>query len=192
MAGGTVLVLETRFLRKQAEFIGSASWRSVSLIARRGLGGGYKGPRGGSPPGGPPFCRRAASLKRIGSRTESASQSRYVFGQFMKLTHRAPGSRGSAGSRSTRTECPRNCWQTIFICGEPQWYGKPLKQLGLVSRQADIRRVTGASRVNIAAVAIYHGSRHQSNQPSSSLARNPRNQSLSAPFVEGLRPIPSQ
>jgi hypothetical protein len=22
---------------------------------------------------------------------------------------------------------PRICWHTIFICGEPQWYGKPLK-----------------------------------------------------------------
>ena len=26
---------------------------------------------------------------------------------------------------------PRICWQTIFICGKPQWYGKPLKQLGM-------------------------------------------------------------
>ena len=42
---------------------------------------------------------------------------------------------------------PRICWQTIFICGKPQWYGKPLKQRGLLSRQADIRRVTCASRV---------------------------------------------
>ena len=36
---------------------------------------------------------------------------------------------------------------TIFICGKPQRYDKPLKQLGLLSRQADIRRVTGASSV---------------------------------------------
>jgi len=65
-----------------------------------------------------------------------------------ELTHRAPGSRRSAGPRSTRTECPRICWQTIFICGKPQWYGKPLKQLGFLSRQADIRRVTGPSSVS--------------------------------------------
>ena len=44
---------------------------------------------------------------------------------------------------------PRICWQTIFICGKPQQYDKPLKQLGLLSRQADIRRVTGASSVNL-------------------------------------------
>jgi hypothetical protein len=25
---------------------------------------------------------------------------------------------------------PRICWQTICICGEPQSYGKALKQLG--------------------------------------------------------------
>jgi hypothetical protein len=44
---------------------------------------------------------------------------------------------------------PRICWQTIFICGKPQRYDKPLKQLGLLSRQANIRRVTGASSVNL-------------------------------------------
>jgi hypothetical protein len=44
---------------------------------------------------------------------------------------------------------PRICWQTIFICGQLQWYGKPLKQLRLLSRQADIRRVTDASSVNL-------------------------------------------
>ena len=44
---------------------------------------------------------------------------------------------------------PRISWQTIFICGKPQRYDKPLKQLGLLSRQADIRRVTGASSVNL-------------------------------------------
>ena len=44
---------------------------------------------------------------------------------------------------------PRICWQTIFICWKPQRYDKPLKQLGLLSRQADIRRVTGASSVNL-------------------------------------------
>ena len=43
---------------------------------------------------------------------------------------------------------PESGWHTIFICRKLQWYGKPLKQLGLLSRQADIRRVTGASSVN--------------------------------------------
>src|SRR5262249_13966899 len=41
----------------------------------------------------------------------------------------------------------RICWHTIFLCGKPQWYGKPLKQRRLLSRQADIRRGTGASRI---------------------------------------------
>ena len=27
----------------------------------------------------------------------------------------------------------RICWQTIFISGKPQWYGKPLTQLGFMS-----------------------------------------------------------
>src|SRR5580700_3936741 len=44
---------------------------------------------------------------------------------------------------------PRICWQTIFICGNHRGNGKPLKQLKLLSRQADIRRVTGASGVNL-------------------------------------------
>jgi len=42
---------------------------------------------------------------------------------------------------------PRIGWQTIFIHGKPQWYGKPLKPLAFISRQGDIRRVTAASRV---------------------------------------------
>jgi HEAT repeat protein len=56
-----------------------------------------------------------------------------------ELTHRAPG--------STRSAAFRICWQTIFICRKPQRYGKPLKQLGLLSRQVDIRLVAGASSV---------------------------------------------
>ena len=84
------------------------------------------------------------------SRTALASQSRcWEYWSVYELTHRAPGSRRAAGSRSTRTESPRICWHTIFICGKPQWYGKPLKQRGLLSRQADIRRVTGTSSVNL-------------------------------------------
>src|SRR5215471_3485326 len=30
---------------------------------------------------------------------------------------------------------PRICWHTILSCGNPQWYGKPWKQRGLLSRQ---------------------------------------------------------
>jgi hypothetical protein len=44
---------------------------------------------------------------------------------------------------------PRICWQTIFIRGNHRGNGKLLKQLGLLSGQADIRRVTGASSVNL-------------------------------------------
>jgi hypothetical protein len=49
---------------------------------------------------------------------------------------------------------PRICWQTIFICGNHRGNGKPLKQLELLSHQADIRRVTGASSVNFDPYAI--------------------------------------
>ena len=42
---------------------------------------------------------------------------------------------------------PQICWHTIFTWGKPQWYGKPLKQRGLLSRKADIRRGSGASRI---------------------------------------------
>src|SRR6266567_911707 len=35
-----------------------------------------------------------------------------------ELTHRAPGSRRAAGSRSARTECPRICWHTILYLWE--------------------------------------------------------------------------
>ena len=31
-------------------------------------------------------------------------------------------------------DAPRICWHTILTCGNPQWYGKPLKQRGLLSR----------------------------------------------------------
>src|SRR5262249_52437306 len=41
----------------------------------------------------------------------------------------------------------RICWHTIFICAKPWWYSKLLKQQGLLSCQADIRRGTGASRI---------------------------------------------
>jgi hypothetical protein len=74
---------------------------------------------------------------------------------------------GPLGSRITRTSepnggnrngqvpfeqgnrMPRICWQTIFICGNHRGNCKRLKQLELLSRQADIRRVTGASSVNL-------------------------------------------
>jgi len=47
-----------------------------------------------------------------------------------ELTHRTPGARRAAGLRSTRTYA-RIYWHTFFTCGEPQWYGKPLKRLRL-------------------------------------------------------------
>src|SRR5215472_12748982 len=32
---------------------------------------------------------------------------------------------------------PRICWHTILTCANPQWYGKPLKQRRLLSRQGE-------------------------------------------------------
>ena len=42
----------------------------------------------------------------------------------------------------------RICWRTIFISSNHHGYDKPLKQLGVLSRQAKIRRATGASNVS--------------------------------------------
>src|SRR5580700_2220819 len=44
---------------------------------------------------------------------------------------------GPPGREALERNAPRICWHTIFICRKLQWYGKPLKQLGLLSRQAD-------------------------------------------------------
>src|SRR5215469_6429931 len=68
------------------------------------------------------------------SRTAFAPQTVLV---SYELTNRAPVSRRAAGSRRTRTECPRICWHTIVICGNPQRYGKPLKQRGFLSRSGE-------------------------------------------------------
>ena len=43
----------------------------------------------------------------------------------------------------------RGACHTIFIFGKPLWYDKPLKQLGLLPRQADIRRVTATGNVGL-------------------------------------------
>ena len=72
-----------------------------------------------------------------------------VYWSVYELTHRAPGSRRAAGSRKHSNGVPRICCQTIFIGGKPQWYGKPLKQRGLLSRRADTRRVIGANSVSL-------------------------------------------
>ena len=47
--------------------------------------------------------------------------------------------------RNCERNAPESVGTLFFVCGESQWYGKPLKQRGLLSRQADIRQVTGAS-----------------------------------------------
>src|SRR5215470_16662598 len=44
---------------------------------------------------------------------------------------------------------PPNLLAHNLYLEKPQWYGKPLKQRGLLSRQANIRQVTGASSVTI-------------------------------------------
>ena len=49
----------------------------------------------------------------------------------------------------------RICWQTIFISGRPQWYGKPLTPLRFMSRQADTRRFIGASSVYFRSTASF-------------------------------------
>jgi hypothetical protein len=53
------------------------------------------------------------------------------------------------GRGALERNAPESVGTLSLSMGNPQWYGKPLKQLGLLSRQADIRRVTGASRVNL-------------------------------------------
>src|SRR5215470_12879951 len=59
-----------------------------------------------------------------------------------------PLARFSIAIRTALTDCrpqncernaPRICWHTFLTCGNPQWYGKPLKQRGFPPRQADIR-----------------------------------------------------
>ena len=35
----------------------------------------------------------------------------------------------------------RICWQTIFISGKPQWYGKPLTQLGFMSGSGELSSI---------------------------------------------------
>src|SRR5215831_17974044 len=66
----------------------------------------------------------AGPCARVGSARDREPDSPLrAYWSVYELTHRTPGSRRAAGSRSTRTEI---CWHTIFACGEPQWYGKTL------------------------------------------------------------------
>jgi hypothetical protein len=49
--------------------------------------------------------------------------------------------------RAARSGPAESIWaHTIFTCGNSQRYGKPLKQCDFCLGQADIHRVTGASR----------------------------------------------
>jgi hypothetical protein len=79
--------------------------------------------------------RHAPASARAANDREPRSPLRAYWSVY-ELTHRASGSRRAAGSRSTRTECPRLCWHTNFICGNPQRYGKPLKQRGCLPRSS--------------------------------------------------------
>ena len=47
-----------------------------------------------------------------------------------------PSARLEAGRRVEKHSngMPRICWDTIFICGNSQWYGKPLKQRAFLPR----------------------------------------------------------
>src|SRR5215469_10227045 len=51
----------------------------------------------------------------------------------------APSAELEAGGRVEKhsSGMSRICWHTILTCGNPQWYGKPLKQRGLLSRQGE-------------------------------------------------------
>jgi hypothetical protein len=70
---------------------------------------------------------------------------------------------------------PQICWQTTFICGNYRGSGKPLKQLELLSRQADIRRVTGASSRQLALTSGRSGASNDDlsakEKPASTVAR---------------------
>src|SRR6516162_9635379 len=79
--------------------------------------------------------RHAPASARAANDREPRSPLRAYWSVY-ELTHRASGSRRAAGSSSTRTECPRLCWHTNFICGNPQRYGKPLKQRGCLPRSS--------------------------------------------------------
>src|SRR5215469_8978896 len=79
--------------------------------------------------------RRASWRRRRAGKSRAHGKRRAHRARAVELTHRAPSSTRAAGSRSTRTECPESVWHTILTCGNPQWYGKPMKQRGLLSRQ---------------------------------------------------------
>src|SRR5215467_2026002 len=61
-------------------------------------------------------------------------QSRFSGSEIPRRTERA---RGGGRVEKHSNGMPRICWHTILTCGNPQWYGKPLKQRGLLSRQGE-------------------------------------------------------
>ena len=101
--------------------LSGAAWHSKRRRTR------HHTPRGPSPSA----LRAGTSSRRKRSRTAFASR---AYLSVYELTHRTPGSRRAAGSEKHSNGMPRICWHTIFICGNPRWHGKPLKQLGFLSR----------------------------------------------------------
>ena len=108
-----------------------------------------------APTADPPKCamgRVAVSAHAANDREpRSPSQSRCSeYWSVDELTRRAPAS-GAAG-RGVLERNARICWQTIFICGKSQWYGKTAETARISVSLGNIRRVVGASSVNLAVI----------------------------------------
>ena len=81
--------------------------------------------------------RHAPASARAANDREPRSPLRAYWSVY-ELTHPAPGSRRAAGSRSTRTECPRICWHTIFYLWEPTAVGHAVETAWI---SASVRRI---------------------------------------------------